>query len=243
MEPRRSVRATKKALEAYCEENQITPEDLWVELNSLYPGKYRYSQELVQLLLWSIFKTYAEIGSGDVERFLRAWDAEPRNYKYSVAFVESIRLDKELDKILEGVKGLVSIRDVRASEFTEWNEEVKQFIKDKTAHWTSTIASDGKFSYGLAFRSMFSYYHYDHEYPPFHCYATRDGDILFTKTRHEWDGKCYDFEVGYNPAKAKSSKKLNPVQTMDYGDDGNYVVPVLGCLGILIAIAVIIVIL
>ena len=90
---------------------------------------------------------------------------------------------------------------------------------------------------------MFSYYHYDHEYPPFHCYATRDGDILFTKTRHEWDGKCYDFEVGYNPAKAKSSKKLNPVQTMDYGDDGNYVVPVLGCLGILIAIAVIIVIL
>lgn len=240
MEPRRSVRATKKALEAYCETNQITPEDLWDELDSLYPGKYCYSEELVQLLLWSIFKTYAEIDREDVKRFLRAWDAEPRNYKYTVAFVESIRLDKELDKILEGVKGLVSIRDVRASEFTEWNEEVKQFIKDKTSHWTSTIASDGKFSYGLAFRAMFSYYHYDHEYPPFHCYATRDGDILFTKTRHKWDGKCYDFEVGYNPAKAKSSKKPNTDQTMDKGD---YVVPVLGCLGILIAIAIIIVIL
>lgn len=241
MEPRRNVRATKKALEAYCEENQITPEDLWDELDSLYPGKYCYSEELVQLLLWSIFKTYAEIDREDVRRFLRAWDAEPRNYKYTETFVESIGLNRKLDNILEGVKGLISIRDVRASEFTEWNEEVKQFIKDKTAHWTSTIASDGKFSYGLAFRSMFSYYHYDYEYPPFHCYATRDGDILFTKTRHEWDGKCYDFEVGYNPAKDKPSKKPNLDQTMDYDD--NYVVPILGCLGILIAIAVIIVIL
>ncbi len=114
-----------------------------------------------------------------------------------------IRLNRELDSLLEKINDIAQVRDVRASEFPEWNEEMKQFIWNKTSHWKSSIASNGKYSFGKAFFAMFSIYFYDFDYPPFHCYVTKGGDVLFTKKKHKWNGSCYDFEENNSTTKVE----------------------------------------
>ena len=76
---------------------------------------------------------------------------------------------------------------------------MKDFIKAEYGHW-SIYDDRGKLAYGKAFYCFFSYWYFDRNNPPFHCYATNDGDILFTKQRHKWiESKgCYDFEASSN---------------------------------------------
>lgn len=98
-----------------------------------------------------------------------------------------------LDKVRETVE-----RDGVAllSDYPEWTPELRTYIEQEYGHWRSTRDREGNFALGKAFHAFFSYWHYDHDDPPFHCYATRYGDVLFSKKAYRWiasEGR-YEFE-------------------------------------------------
>lgn len=54
-----------------------------------------------------------------------------------------------------------------------------------------------EFTLGRGFRTAFQSVMYKSVSIPFHCYATKGGDVLFSKETHKWiaSSDCYDFEL------------------------------------------------
>lgn len=104
--------------------------------------------------------------------------------------------------------------EVRASDYKEWTSEMRDFIRQQVIPENFVAGSDeysveldeddfyvnGQYSFGRSFRTQFTYIDLDGESPDFHCYATRDNDILFTYADHRWiESKgMYDFEQSNN---------------------------------------------
>lgn len=190
-------RATKKALEAFCTSNNITPEGIMDTLTSLFPDKYIPSEELSQKLLKGLFKAYDEVDGATVTAYLKELDEANKLYSYTEECKVRIEWEGRLNNLLEKVKADAVNKDVRLSDYPEWNTELYNYIR-KEYTWNSNFTEDGKYALGKTFYNFFSFWHYDHSYPPFHCYATKDGkDVLFTKDSHRWiESKgCYDFET------------------------------------------------
>ena len=106
-------------------------------------------------------------------------------------------LDGKLRDLLDKVRETVE-RDGAAllSDYPEWTPELRTYIEQEYGHWRSTRDREGNFALGKAFHAFFSYWHYDHDDPPFHCYATSYGDVLFSKKAYRWiasEGR-YEFE-------------------------------------------------
>ena len=106
-------------------------------------------------------------------------------------------LDTSLRTLLDKVRPTVeSDGAALLSDYPEWTPELRTYIEKEYGHWRSTRDREGNFALGKAFHAFFSYWHYDHDDPPFHCYATRYGDVLFSKKAYRWiasEGR-YEFE-------------------------------------------------
>lgn len=190
-------RATQKALDAFCTSNNLTPESIWDKLSSLYPNKYIQSEELIKKLIKGLFKAYNEVDDATITTYLKELDETGKLYSYTVEAEVSMEWHNKLSSILEKVKEDVMKGDVRLSSYPEYSSGLIDFIQ-KEYTWNSCYTEDEKYALGKAFHNFFSFWHYDHTYPPFHCYATKDGkDVLFTKDSHQWiESKgCYDFET------------------------------------------------
>ena len=190
-------RATKKALETFCTSNNITPDSVLDKLVSLYPDKYIVSEELASDIIKGLFKAYDEVDDNIVTDYLKQLGEGDALYSYTVEYRDYFEYQERLKSLLEKIKVDVMKADVRLSSYPEWTTDLQDFIR-KEYTWNCCYTEDGKYALGKTFYSFFSFWHYDHSYPPFHCYATKDGnDVLFTKHSHKWiESKgCYDFEV------------------------------------------------
>ena len=97
-------RATKKALDAFCASNNITPESIWGKLSTLYPSKYIQSEELTKKLIKGLFKAYNEVDDATITTYLKELDESGKLYSYTVESKVSIEWNSKLDSILEKVK-------------------------------------------------------------------------------------------------------------------------------------------
>ncbi|MCF0204471.1 MAG: DUF723 domain-containing protein [Muribaculaceae bacterium] len=111
---------------------------------------------------------------------------------------DEYKYNKDLTFILEAVMEQVGKGDVLLSSFPEWNKKLLKHIKTKYGHWASCYDREDRFALGKTFNAFYRFWYYDNENPPFHCYGTRDGDVLFTKNAHKWieSERRYDFEKG-----------------------------------------------
>lgn len=190
-------RATQKALDAFCTSNNISPESIWDKLSSLYPNKYIQSDKLTKELIKGLFKAYDEVDDAIIAAYLKELDEDNNLYSHTLEAESNRKYSSILDSILEKVKVDVMKGDVLLSSYPEYSSELLVFIRNRYT-WNSCFTEEGKYSFGKAFFNFFSFWHYDHTYPPFHCYGTKDGkDVLFTVNRHKWieSKECYDFEL------------------------------------------------
>ena len=190
-------RATKKALETFCTSNNITPDSILDKLTTQYPDKYISSEELAHTLIRGLFKEYDEVNDTTITDYLKQLDEGDALHSYTVEYRDYFEYQERLTNLLVKIKADVMKRDVRLSSYPEWTTDLQDFIRREYT-WNCCYTEDGKYAFGKTFYSFFSFWHYDHGYPPFHCYGTKDGnDVLFTKTKHQWiESKgCYDFET------------------------------------------------
>ncbi len=190
-------RATKKALETFCNSNNITPDNILDKLTTQYPNKYMPSEDLSHTIIKGLFKEYDEVNDTVIADYLKRLDEGGKLDSYTIEYKAYVDYHTKLCSILEKVKVDVKNGEVRLSSYPEYSPELIDFIR-KQYNWGSCYTKDGKYSLGRTFYNFFSFWHYDHTNPPFHCYGTKDGrDVLFTINAHHWieSKECYDFEV------------------------------------------------
>ena len=189
-------RATKKALAEFCEVNNLTNDKINNMLHTLYPNKFIETVEIAPIIVKDLFKKYDTITDDDIKKCIKDSVVNDKFVSYTIEHIEQLKKEQLLKTLLEKIIEDSKKGDVRASLYPEWNNEMKSFIKSGYGHW-SIYDANGNIAYGKAFYSFFTYWYFDRENPPFHCYATKDGDVLFTKQRHKWiESKgCYDFET------------------------------------------------
>lgn len=191
-------RATKKALAEFCEVNNIDATKVNTILHSLYPNEFIETDEIAPIIIKDLFKKYDSITDKDVEDYIKElYNTNKKLYPYKIVEIERQKKADALRKILDSVIRDIEKGAVRASQYPEWNEDLKKYIYESYKHWSGVYADDGSFAYGKVFHRIYSYNYYEYQNPPFHCYATKDGDVLFTRVRHKWiESKgCYDFET------------------------------------------------
>lgn len=198
MTEKTTKRATKKALETFCNTNGITSENIWIKLSSLYPNKYIQSDKLIGIIIKGLFKAYDNVDDSIIISYLKQLDDENKLYSYTVESKVYVEFHKKLRSILEKVKeDVMEEGDVLLSSYPEFSPDLLAFIR-KNYTWKSCFTDEGDYSYGRAFYCFFSYWYYNNYNPPFHCYSTNDGkDVLFTTERQKWiesEGR-YEFEV------------------------------------------------
>lgn len=192
-------RATKKALAEFCDANNVDAIKVSTMFHSIYPNEYIESDEIAPIIIKHLFKNYDTITDNEIRSSIKELESSNKFYHYKLENIERFEKEKALTNLLEKIIADAEKGDVRASQYPEWNKDMKDFIKAQYGHW-SIYDDRGKIAYGKAFYSFFSYWYFGRNNPPFHCYATNDGDILFTKQRHKWiESKgCYDFETSSN---------------------------------------------
>ena len=191
-------RATKKALAEFCEANNLTDVKINNMLHTLYPNEFIETDEIAPIIIKDLFKKYDSITDKDVENYIKElYDTNKKLYPYKIVEIERQKKANALRNILESVIRDIEKGAVRASQYPEWNEDLKKYIYESYKHWSGVYDDNGKFAYGKVFYKIYSYNYYEYQNPPFHCYATKDGDVLFTRIRHKWiESKgCYDFET------------------------------------------------
>lgn len=122
-------------------------------------------------------------------------------------------LETSLRTLLDKVRATVeSDGAALLSDYPEWTPELRTYIEQEYGHWRSTRDREGNFALGKAFHAFFCYWHYDHDDPPFHCYATRYGDVLFSKKAYRWiasEGR-YEFEPKSSAASGDPVTSCSP---------------------------------
>lgn len=137
-----------------------------------------------------------------------------------------------LDKVIKDAM----IKEIRLSEYPEWDENLKLYMRAEYNDWDDLYTDYGNFSYGRLFKRLLAIKFgksQDNTDIPLNCYATRTGDVLISKQRHKWiESKgCYDFEansvssVMNTPPQQTFSKKPQTQQKS-------------GCLGVLLLLII-----
>lgn len=208
-------RATKKAIENWCDINNIDDEKIYSIINVTYPHVYIQSDELTSFVIKALFKEYDIISNeSEIVSVIQNLHKENSIRRFSVEYKECERNENALRNILSKIMEDVKHGEVRASKYPEWNNELKEFIKSQYGHW-SIYDDRGKIAYGKAFNKFFSYWFFDRNNPSFHCYATQNGDVLFTKKRYNWVAKlgCYDFELVSDKHRSYTRQNIEHVET------------------------------
>ena len=126
------------------------------------------------------------------------------------------------NSLLEKVIKDAMIREVRLSEYPEWDENLKLYMRAEYNDWDDLYTDYGNFSYGRLFKRLlaikFGKSQSDTDIP-LNCYATRTGDVLISKQRHKWiESKgCYDFEAHSVSPKAATTNNTNTQQSSNSG--------------------------
>jgi hypothetical protein len=123
-----------------------------------------------------------------------------------------------LDKVFKDAM----TREIRLSEYPEWDENLKSYMRTEYNDWDDLYTDYGNFSYGRLFKRLlaikFGRSQSDTDIP-LNCYATRTGDVLISKQRHKWiESKgCYDFEAHSVSHKAATTNNTNTQQSSNSG--------------------------
>lgn len=178
-------RATQKALAQFDKDNALSEELIFRILEEQFPGKYNHENELYIKIRHYLFKHHELLSNEAIAASINILDSEDKLYKWSFKFQRDQELEQILQKIRKTISKEVMNRNVKASEFPEWNDEMRQFIMERY-NW-SCFDDDGKFMWGMSFYKQFHYYDYVYQDVPFHCYSWDDDDVLFSQAKYEWD--------------------------------------------------------
>lgn len=210
--------ATKKALQKFCEENNISDESVLELIDKQFPDKYVLTEELANEVIKRLFKENDSVTEAVVLANIMYWDKLNELDVYTSAYEEAKRKEQEaiearrpfeedLHSILRYVVSHMHSGkgDLRLSHIAEWTPELLAYIQREYT-WSGCY-KDGtdEYALGRAFNRFFTYWYFDRNNPPFHCHATMDGqDVLFTTQKREFipDLNCYDFEA---PALARKA--------------------------------------
>lgn len=138
-----------------------------------------------------------------------------------------------LDKVFKDAM----IREIRLSEYPEWDENLKLHMRAEYNDWDDLYTDYGNFSYGRLFKRLLAIKFgksQDDTNIPLNCYATRTGDVLISKQRHKWiESKgCYDFEAYSVPQKAATTNNTKSTNTQQASNSG--------CLSVIILAVIVI---
>lgn len=210
-------RATKKALAAFCESNHLEAERILEVVHRLFPDKYQEDDALADFIIRELFHCYDAVSESDIDETIeRMAKGSSMLSPFELKNIQDNKSRNDLTHILESVMERVLNEDVLLSSFPEWNDTLLEYVKRNYSGWKSCYDKDGHFALGKTFNAFYNFWYYDYQNPPFHCYGTQSGDVLFTKDSHQWleDEKRYDFE--------KSSARQGKIVTQTYmtGESG-----------------------
>lgn len=174
-------RASKKAIEQFEADNNLSQEKVLNFLEKLYPDVYALSDELYKVIIAAAYKQYDSISEGQLADVIKEL-ADKKLERYSKANIRSMELNAHLNELRKKIIAAMSSGgDVMCSSFPEWTDELREYMINNIT-WSRCYNDDGSYSLGRSFHEQFTNYDYDYGQVPFHCYTTEDGkDVLFTR--------------------------------------------------------------
>lgn len=213
--------ATKKALDKFKEDNNLTKEDILNIIKNLYP-KYKednMTDKVIFLIIKELYKFYnlSPNKEDDIKDSILSLE---RQGKIDLKNQERNRLMIILHELIETISKEMDNdknKEIWVSQYQEWNSELKDFIKKEFEHWKGNFFN-GKWAWGCVFRNFFEYWIYKkrNQEVPFRClYWETYDDILFTYNKKY----KYDELIGeYSPnPPGKTPKKVSLLKSIMIG--------------------------
>ena len=188
----KTKRVTKKALEEFCTANGITEDRIHNLLESAFPATYKWDEATYKAILHHLFKNYEFLTDEDIISSINGM--QKNLYKYSFDYAHQAKMSMRLEAFLDKVVEIAEVQDIKASQIEGWDEEMREYIKRKVATWSVFDEVSKEIQWGKVFNNMLSYYRYERQNPPFHCYNISRDEVLFTKVKLYWNGNSYQKE-------------------------------------------------
>lgn len=178
-------RATKKALEQFEQTNNISQESVIKLVESLYPGKYAYCDDLYKVIISEAYKRYDIITTDQLAVVIKEL-TEKKLVKYSHEYIKEMQFNDQLNVLrAKVVSAMREYSQCKASDFPEWTAELRDYIITHVT-WSSCYNDDGSYSLGRSFYNQFHFYDFCYQQVPFHSYTSDDGmDVIFTHERRD----------------------------------------------------------